>query len=52
MSRRSSRHSILADRVSQNNKKVKNSCGKEAFFSESRKRAETQRLIDKYGARV
>lgn len=49
MGRRSSRHAKNAARIEQNNKSVKNDAGKSAFFNESRKKAETQRLLEKYG---
>lgn len=51
MGRRSSRHAKLAARVAQNNKKVKDTSGRDTFFADNRKKAETQRILDKYGAR-
>lgn len=51
MGRRASRHAKNAARVAQNNKKVKDTSGRDTFFSENRKKAETQRLIEKYGKR-
>lgn len=52
MGRRASRHAKTAARISVNNKDVKGSAGKNAFFAESRKRAETDRIIKKYSGRT
>ena len=49
MGRRSSRHARNAARINQANKDVKNSVGRNEFFNQSRQKAETQRLLEKYG---
>lgn len=49
MGRRSARHGKMAAKVANDNVSVKTSAGKNQFFTESRKRAETQRILDKYG---
>ena len=48
MSGRSYRKAKRESAIRANNKAVKSSAGRDMYFEQSRKRAETQRLIEKY----